>query len=384
MMFILAVLLIYGGMHGYVYLVLTHAYPLPLEWRAALGAWLALMVAAPFLAHLFDRPRTRGVARLAARLGYTWMGLLFLFVCWHLAVALGLAALRVLGIASGWTMPGALDSARAGIAIAATATLLCAVYGLVEAWCPRVRRVLLSTAKLSANPGRIRIVQISDVHVGLMSSAYRIRRLVRQLNTLAPDILVSTGDLVDSAADGLAPFADQLAQASARLGKFAVIGNHECYGGLEAALSFTRRAGFTVLRGTAVTVAGLIEVTGVDDPAASPPDEDEERALAGVSGDRFTVLLKHRPRVRSGSLGRFDLQLSGHTHDGQIFPFGWVVKRAYPAPHGLSQLASRSWLYLSKGTGCWGPTMRVLAPPEITVFELGYPEGVPLDAPPRA
>lgn len=377
MTFILAVLLIYGGMHGYVYLVLTQAYDWAPLWRAALSMWFALMIVAPFLAHLLDHPRTRAAARIAARIGYTWMGFLFLFVCWRLAVELGLTIVQVLGFVPGWV--SSTGPARAGFWLAAVATLASALYGFLEARHPRVRRIALATTRLPASAERIRIVQISDVHVGLMSGAHRIHRLVRQLNGLAPDMLVSTGDLVDGAADGSASFADLLAQASARLGKFAVIGNHECYAGLDAALDFTRRAGFTILRGEVVTVAGLIDVAGVDDPAAGPADGAEERALTGVSGERFTVLLKHRPRVCPGSLGRFDLQLSGHTHDGQIFPFGWLVKRVYPAVHGLARLGPRSWLYLSRGTGSWGPAMRVMAPPEITVFDLGDAQGLSLE-----
>jgi hypothetical protein len=161
-----------------------------------------------------------------------------------------------------------------------------------------------------------------------------------------------------------------------RFGKFAVTGNHELYVGSGQALSFLRDAGFTVLRGEAVTISGMLSVVGVDDPAFGGKGEvaiQEQEVLERGPRDRFVLLLKHRPVIMSESRGRFDLQLSGHVHQGQIFPFGLLTRIAFPLPPGLSFLAEGGAVYVSRGTGTWGPPIRFLAPPEVTVFRLRHP-----------
>jgi predicted MPP superfamily phosphohydrolase len=121
-------------------------------------------------------------------------------------------------------------------------------------------------------------------------------------------------------------------------------------------------------------VDGVIHIVGVDDPAVrrriTMDGRAEKAALQGIPKDDFTVLLKHQPRVDRASVEWFDLQLSGHTHGGQIFPFHWLVRLAYPARTGLSQVGDETWLYVSRGTGTWGPPIRFLAPSELTVIEL--------------
>ncbi len=206
-----------------------------------------------------------------------------------------------------------------------------------------------------------------------MNGCRRIQALLKRLREHEPDVVVSTGDLIDSRAGLAVPVTEALSAFKPRLGKFAVVGNHECYAGLEPALSFVERCGFVVLRNTAIVVPGL-RLVGVDDPVAGKPGEaarSEARILREVSDDTFTVLLKHRPDVLPGSETRFDLQLSGHTHKGQIFPFGFLTRLYYPAHAGLFRLARASYLYVSRGTGAWGPPFRLLAPPEITLFRVG-------------
>jgi predicted MPP superfamily phosphohydrolase len=220
----------------------------------------------------------------------------------------------------------------------------------------------------------LRIALLSDVHLGALVGAGRLRDILARVAALEPDIVLSAGDLVDGQADHLNRLAPALAALRPPLGKFAVIGNHECYVGLAHALEFHARAGFTVLRGAAVEVTPELGIAGVDDPAAARPGApaatDERAPLAALAAARFVILLKHQPVVAAGSAGRFDLQLSGHLHKGQIFPFGLFVRLVYAARSGLTTLANGGWLYVSRGTGTWGPPMRVLAPPEITLIEV--------------
>jgi hypothetical protein len=139
-------------------------------------------------------------------------------------------------------------------------------------------------------------------------------------------------------------------------------------------LAFTQKSGFVVLRGSGVTVDGALNIAGVDDEAGKRSglfkEVDEKDLLSGLPGDLFTILLKHRPVVNNNSLGHFDLQLSGHTHNGQIFPFGLVVKLFYPNIAGMTRLPEGGSVYSSRGSGTWGPPIRFLSPPEVTIFEI--------------
>ena len=172
----------------------------------------------------------------------------------------------------------------------------------------------------------------------------------------------------------LSGFADLLGQLRPRFGKFAVTGNHEAYLGFAESLAVTRRAGFEMLSYDGATVDGVIHIAGVDDPAVrnriTMDGRAERELLQRYPKEEFTLLLKHQPRVDRASVEWFDLQLSGHTHGGQIFPFHWIVRLAYPAKTGLSRVGPEAWLYVSRGTGTWGPPIRLFAPSELTVIEL--------------
>jgi predicted MPP superfamily phosphohydrolase len=202
----------------------------------------------------------------------------------------------------------------------------------------------------------------------------RLARILKEVKRSNPDIFISTGDLVDAQINRLEGLAEMLREINPRYGKFAVTGNHEFYAGLPQALEFTRKAGFTMLRGEGLTVAGLINLAGVDDPtrlSLGPfKGVTEKELLSGLDREKFTLLLKHRPDVDKDAQGLFDLQVSGHTHQGQIFPFRLITRLFFPYDGGSFQLPNHSVLHVSRGTGTWGPPIRFLAPPEVTVYEL--------------
>ena len=212
------------------------------------------------------------------------------------------------------------------------------------------------------------------MHLGLIVGEERLRNIIREVQKASPDILVSTGDLVDAQICGLRGFADILSEVHPKYGKFGVTGNHEFYAGLAQSIGCAEKAGLTMLRGEALSVKGLINIAGVDDPAGryfdQPAAVPERDLLSRLSPDRFTLFLKHRPAISKESLGLFDLQLSGHTHKGQIFPFSLVTKLYYPVDAGLADLEGGSHLYVSRGAGTWGPPIRFLSPPEVTVIDL--------------
>jgi predicted MPP superfamily phosphohydrolase len=262
------------------------------------------------------------------------------------------------------------------VLLALGGAVLLSCYAAWEAAHFRIERVTLATPKVSQP---VRIVQISDVHVGFIIDADCVNRIVRAVEAERPDLVVSTGDLVDGQIDSLTGPQQRLAELRPRLGKFAVTGNHEFYAGIEQALAFTEGSGFAVLRGTGRRVGNILNLAGVDDvtgiAAGLAPAVSEREALSDLDRGLFTIMLRHRPEVPDKAAGLFDLQLSGHTHKGQIFPFSLITRMVFPCHAGDYPLAGGGLLHVSRGTGTWGPPMRFLAPPEITVIDLAPPPG---------
>jgi predicted MPP superfamily phosphohydrolase len=361
------IFLLYGGIQ--LYDVARVKAGLALSWpgTAALLVWAALMTIMPLLVWRWERHGWhRGVAA-GSWIGYGWMGISFLFFWISLAISLVGVLLPLAGLNSGL-------SARTGFLWACALTAVVAVYGFVDARRPRIERITLHTPKLKASSRPLRVALISDVHLGAMIGARRLRAILDQLRALDPDVLISAGDLVDGQADHLNGLAPMLADFRPRYGKFAVTGNHEYFVGLDRALAFHERAGFRMLRGTVAEIGDTVTIAGVDDPTGQrmglPVSTDEHSLLQNSGPDRFTILIKHQPRLDPRAAGKFDLQVSGHVHKGQIFPFGLLVRLTYPVATGLTALAGGGWLYVSRGTGTWGPPIRVAASPEITLIEI--------------
>jgi predicted MPP superfamily phosphohydrolase len=372
-LFLMVFFLIYGGVHLYFFLRFRGAFAMGTAAAAGVGLFLAAMVVAPLLVRILEREGHEAAAQATAYVGYGWMGLLFLFFCASLVLDMARLVAPFAGPLPGRDLWGTLLSARNTFLLAAFCAVSIAVYGYFEARRIRVERLVITSPKIPAEAGRIRLVQISDVHLGLIVREDRLQRIIAEIEKAGPDLLLSTGDLVDGQMDDLGGLAERLAGIKPRYGKIAVTGNHEFYAGINQALDFTRSAGFSVLRGETVEAAG-ISVAGVDDPAVIRTGNGKligERDLLGkLPGRKFTLLLKHRPVVEKESAGLFDLQLSGHVHRGQIFPFRLVTRLFYPMGTGYSALGGRSAIYVSRGTGTWGPPIRFMAPPEITVIDL--------------
>lgn len=376
LIFIGIFLTLYGGLNFYFYRKIFTVLPAG-HWPIA--AILAFLVIAPVLIALLRNAGLTGLAMPLAWIGYTWMGLVFLF--FSFSFALDLCRLLIGAAEKLWGVyPSASTffSAAHAVLLAFLMTLAAAGYGFVAARQVKVERICISTPKLDKGSGLFRIVQISDLHLGLMSDTMRLRRIIRTIESIRPDVVVSTGDLVDMQLDHLGRYAEMFHGLKPPFGKYAVTGNHEVYAGLDQALTFIRHAGFTRLSYEGVQVKPGVNIVGVDDPALSRRigghRPSEKTLLERFSGEAFTVLLKHQPVVDPASLPWLDLQLSGHTHGGQIFPFILLTKLAYPVRIGLSNVGEGKWLYVSRGTGTWGPPIRFLASPELTVIEL-RPEG---------
>jgi predicted MPP superfamily phosphohydrolase len=254
------------------------------------------------------------------------------------------------------------------------AAFVLGVYAQVEARWIQTEHIVILSPKIPKEVGRLRIVQISDVHLGLVMGKRQLSRILNVVRAAKPDILVSTGDLLDGQIDGIEDLAEKFQEIKPPHGKYAVNGNHEYYVGIDRARKFCRTAGFTLLSDETFDIPGILVIAGVDDMAANRfglyGNLTEKQLLSKVTKGRFVVVLKHRPLLDEASKGLFDLQLSGHTHRGQIFPFSLIIKMLYPIDAGLLSLANGAFLYVSRGSGTWGPPMRLLAPPEVTIIDL--------------
>ena len=377
-LFLITFLLVYGGLHLYAFLKVKAAFSFGIQTTVFLALFMVLMVLSPIIIRFAERSGFEFFARVLAYIGYTWMGILVLFI----ATSLVIDFYRFLFFASGLIVKK--DFSRFIIPhvyaflIPLAVALVGTVYGYFEARNLRTVKEVIRTEKIPAEIGTLKIVQISDVHLGLIMGEERLKKILQIVKAEDPDIFISTGDLVDGQSDDISLIAGLLSEVTPRYGKFAITGNHEFYAGLAHSLQFMEQSGFTVLRGERFSVDGIIHVAGVDDHAGRQynihKNISERELLKGLPGNIFTLLLKHRPVVDTGSVGLFDLQLSGHVHKGQIFPLSIITGFIYPTQEGLAHLSNNSYLYVSRGTGTWGPPIRVLAPPEVTVIELVHPK----------
>ena len=374
LLFLVSFTLLYSLFHAYAFLRARQALSLGPGVSILLVTVMLFMVFCPIIIRLIEDAGLEGSARILSYVGYTWMGLLFLFVCASLVLDFYRLAVYGIHLAIHKDLTQLTLSARMGFFVALLVSCSIAAYGLYAAFDIRTEHVSVKTSKIPAGLGKIRIVQITDVHLGLLVREARLGRILHAVREADPDILVSTGDLVDGQIDNMAVLAAMFREIQPKYGKFAVTGNHEYYAGIDRSLTFTGDGGFTMLRGSGTTIAEFIRIAGVDDPAGRPygaySEISEKKLLQDYARKQFTVLLKHRPLVDKEAMGLFDLQLSGHVHKGQIFPFVFATKMFFPYVSGLHEFEHGSLMYISRGSGTWGPPMRFLSPPEVTVIDV--------------
>lgn len=329
-----------------------------------IGLLTGLMFAVPILHRV---PGCAHWVQPLYALSYGWFGFMTTFVVYLAAADLAQALLRLAGIQAGaWAFYLAAGGALASVLL-----------GLVTALRPvATRRVAVPMAELPAGLKGFRIVQISDLHLGPLVRRSQVEHIVAACNALEPDLLAITGDLVDGEADGIRDKVERLGAIRATHGVCFVTGNHEYYSGVARWLELFRGLGWRVLDNEHVLLehrGARLAVAGMPDPTARSLGRgpDLARALAGIPGDAARILLFHPPTgfeaARRAGVG---LQLSGHTHAGQYFPWSLLISALYAHPRGLGRCGAM-FIYTSVGTGFWGPPNRFLVPPELTLIELG-------------
>ena len=308
----------------------------------------------------------------------TWSGLLASGLASSLLVMTGLRDLLLLPamalLAHDAYLRLTSATAWGALAIAAGMTLL----GLINARrLPQVVEVSIPLTDLTSKLDGFRIAQISDIHVGATIEGDFLKRIVDRVNALNADMVAITGDLVDGSVHDLSIHTQVLADLRSRHGSFFVTGNHEYYSGAAAWVNELRQLGIKVLQNEHVVIqhhSTPLIVAGVTDFSAHHFDEhqrsDPHAAIAGAPTNAPKILLAHQPRSAAlAAAAGFDLQLSGHTHGGQFWPWNYFVRLQQPYTAGLHRL-DKLWVYTSRGTGYWGPPKRLGSPAEITLLRL--------------
>jgi len=365
-------------LHVYIGIRLVPALPVgtPFKWFAVL-----LLVTSVLLIPLGMTARNIKQQPLSDRLA--WVGLLLMGFFSSLLVLtalrdMGLLVLYIVNSLRGVTAAATDFTATSALCVPLFAMLL-TLLGIYNARRNAPVKIIdVPIAGLAAALHGFRIVQISDIHIGPTIKRSYVEKIVATVNALNADLIAVTGDVVDGSVQQLEADTRPLGALSARHGTFFVTGNHEYYAGADTWIVEFRRLGFTVLMnehvivdhdGARAIVAGVTDYSGGSfDPAHA---SDPAKALHGAPSDIvFRLLLAHQPRTASAaSEAGFTLQLSGHTHGGQFLPWQFFVRLQQPFVHGLAKL-NDLWVYTSRGTGYWGPPIRLAAPSEVTLLRL--------------
>lgn len=366
------------GTHYYLWARLIRDPMWPSPWRQVATVMLVVLALSIPASMLAWRTLPRAAAIPVSWVGYIWMGSMFLL----LVILWGgeLARWSWVKYASLASIDGGRRQFLAQILAGAAGVLGLTLsgYGVWSAVRPvEIKRVPIRLKKLPESMRGLRLVQLSDMHVGLTIGQDFVLDVVRKVNALNPDIVAITGDLIDGSVEDLGNAIAPLGDIRAALGTYFVTGNHEYYSGADSWLEFLRTLGVHPLRNEHVEVhrnGDCIHLAGVDDWTAhqfgNGHGADLARAVNGRDTTKPVVLLAHQPvQFAEAREHGVDLQISGHTHGGQIFPFGVLTRLVQPFLSGLHRRGD-SQIYVSSGTGYWGPPMRIAAPAEITLIEL--------------
>jgi predicted MPP superfamily phosphohydrolase len=369
--FVLIITAMLGAAYAYV------------AWRLVSAPWGYALLAVPFLLIWImpvyywttdreDQGLIHDIVHQASYLSMAWLSFI-------LVLTLARDALLLLTMGSpALSRVHALVS-EAGVAVILAAALAAMALGALIAYRgPNVRHVDVAIEGLHPDLEGFRIAQISDLHVGRTIRRRYVERVVDLATSLSPDLIALTGDMVDGPVGRLGPYVEPLRELAKDGRAFFILGNHDCYSGAGPWIAHFRALGMRVLLNAHETVAkgaARMLVGGVLDPAVamSNPGTGPRPDLAAEGGGSvdLKLLLAHNPRIAPlGMRAGFDLQLSGHTHAGQFFPWTLAVRLVH-APHvaGLSR-EGRMWVYVSAGTGTWGPPVRLGTSPELTLLRL--------------
>jgi len=378
LIFFSIVLTIYGFLNYYIFRHAIHAFPSPSKYS---GLFTTL-----FVFVVLSYP----VGRILERVWQSWLSDLFTWVgaFWLAAMLYFFLIVLVVDLISliGWMIPS-LPS----FLIHPTAELkaiylytsmglvgLTLILGHINALTPRIRTIDIETGKKAVGQKEVTIVMASDIHLGTIFGPRRVAKLVNTINSLKPDIVLLAGDVVD---EDLKPvirqnLGESLRKISAPLGVYGIMGNHEYIGGAEAAAKYLGEHGITMLRDKVVDIKGMFYLAGREDRSSNNVAGRKrltlDSLLSGLDRSRPIVLMDHQPfKLEEAEKQHVTLQLSGHTHNGQLWPLNYIIDAIYEVGMGYKKIGDTHF-YVSPGYGSWGPPVRTGHRPEIALIKLKF------------
>lgn len=369
--------LILGSSHFYMFTRLSYYLQLTDSQRFFTGSLLAMYSLLTLIHIPVSRTLPRKAATILAWAIYPWMGFALLMFVTLVATDVVWFFLKFVPL-SHLPEPRSLLQFCFGV----VALSITGILGAIALWKGlRFVKVKSLTIKLNRLPKSFdgtRIVQITDLHIGALIKGDWLQKVVNKVNALKPDLIVITGDLVDGSLEDLRSHVAPLANLKAPMGRYFITGNHEYYSGVEPWCAYIKSLGIRVLRNERVSItagseANSFDLAGVDDwgsghfPGEGP---NLKKALQNRDPNKALILLAHQPAaIHEAAEEGVDLQLSGHTHGGQIWPFTYLVYLQQPYTKGLHRYG-KTQVYVSPGTGFWGPPMRLGTSAEITHITL--------------
>ncbi|MBN1880388.1 metallophosphoesterase [bacterium] len=374
--FITIILVVYFGMNlaGFYWLRFMFRPLGTIKIWFNIGFWL--LAISLVLGRFLESIKGGWVSAVILNIGYIWLGFLFYFVLLAALTGLLVQGIRILE-KTGWIrIPlDAMDSGFpvTGILIVGGLVVL-AIAGMCSIRTPVVRNFEICVPSKPSFQSTLTIVQLSDLHLDRLKSVACWEKIVERTNNLHPDIIVLTGDIIDENPNDLTEFEPGLKKLRARYNVVGITGNHEFYINTTGAMKLMRECGITMLRNEGFLIPETAYLIGIDDPTGigtsdlQPPDF--EQIKNNIPTGLPVIVLNHQPVYIDEicHLGA-DLQLSGHTHDGQIWPFKWINRMVFRYQNGLHRIGNLH-LYVSSGTGTWGPPFRIGTRSEIAVFTI--------------
>ncbi|TCN73282.1 metallophosphoesterase [Acetobacteroides hydrogenigenes] len=377
-LFFSIVLAIYALVNVYIYLLGLMAIPKGTQLRT-IFIWVFWILATCFpLGRIIERFWTSPITDAIIWVGSFWLAaMLYLFL-----ITLLVDIVRLSNFAFPWIekmFGSTIFSVRLWtLGGAVLLVFLIIIVGHINAICTRISHYNISIEKKESKQGHLRIVAASDIHMGTIISQRRVGKLVRLINEQKPDIVLFAGDIVD---EDLGPvirrnLGRKLEQIKAKYGVYAVTGNHEYIGGVDAAVKYLENHKVTILRDSAALINNAFYIVGRDDKGGTKMSGHGRKELGdllvGIDRTKPIVLLDHQPfNLNEASKANVDIQLSGHTHHGQLWPFNYLTKSIFEVSSGYIK-KNNTHIIVSTGYGSWGPPIRIGNRPEIIVIDVTF------------
>ena len=369
------VLVVYGAVNTYIFIRGLQAIPSGSPWKSWFSVFFWLVASTFILARVLERVYPSLLSGIITWIGSFWLGFMLFFFLAVLLIDLARLLNSFLHFIPASFYANLTHTKVITLVIVLGLSVLFVTVSFINARIPRIRELNLTISKPQANPGELTIVMASDIHLGTIRKA---NRLVEKINSMDPDLVLLAGDIVD---EDLAPvinnnLGEALCRIQSKLGVYAVTGNHEYIGGGGSAVEYLEKHGIRMLRDTSVLIDNQFYLVGRDDRDkprfTGKPRKELTEILETVDTAFPVILMDHQPfdLAKHATMG-VDLQLSGHTHHGQLWPFNYITNAIYEVSWGYQQIGN-THVYVSSGYGTWGPPLRLGNRPEIVLINLRF------------